>query len=337
MNQQSLFSFLFFLALCLCGPILSQKTEQDDKFQQLARLAQSGPVIHIRNADQYHKLISAPNRNYSVFALFTATDSRYKCAPCVALAEEFRQFGVSYEAYFGGDYLRNKEFLEHPFFLAHLEPDTCMDIFQSYGFSTVPHMVHIPGGSKKVTKLRDDQFLRNPQTNINDIIAFVNKHTSIDIPIYQTLLEKLTPLITFVALTALVIRLIQKYQSYLYSTMLWYILAVFTYCIVMAGVVYNRIRNPPLMDIQQNGHMQLISPSPRTQYVAEGMIIAFVLGGAGVLFVVLGDFVPRLSGSKKRVAFWISAVLLFMFLTTLNNIYRMKYGSAAFRLNWRFF
>jgi len=212
-----------------------------------------------------------------------------------------------------------------------------MDVFQGYQFTTVPHLVHIPGGNKKVTKLRDDQFLRNPQTNIYDIINFVNRNTGIEIPIYQTLLEKVTPLFAFVALTVLVVRLIQKYQTHLYSPMLWYVLALATYCIVMAGLVYNRIRNPPFMDIQQNGHAQLISPSPRTQYVAEGIIIAFVLGGAGVLFVVLGDFVPRLSGTKKRVAFWVSAVLLYMFLTALNNIYRMKYGSAAFRLNWRFF
>jgi len=233
--------------------------------------------------------------------------------------------------------LHNAEFLSHPLFLAQVEPDQCMDVFQGYQFTTVPHFVHIPEGSNKVTKLRDDQFLRNPQTTINDIIGFVKKNAGVEIPIYQTLVEKLTPLVTFVALTVVVVRLIQKYQTHLYSPMLWYLLALVTYCIVMAGVVYNRIRNPPFMDVQQNGHVQLISPSPRTQYVAEGIIIAFVLGGAGVLFVVLGDFVPRLSGSKKRVAFWVSAVLLFMFLATLNNIYRMKYGSAAFRLNWRFF
>lgn len=102
--------------------------------------------------------------------------------------------------------------------------------------------------------------------------------------------------------------------------MLWYALAVATYMIVMAGVVYNRIRNPPFMDVQQNGKIQLIAPSPRSQYVAEGMIISVVLAGAGVLFVVLGDIVPRLSPAYKRTAFWFSAVLLFMFLTTLNSI-----------------
>jgi hypothetical protein len=156
----------------------------------------------------------------------------------------------------------------------------------------------------------------------------------IQIPIYQTFVEKVTPLVAFVALTVLVVRLIQKYQTHLYSPMLWYMFAVVTYCIVMAGVVYNRIRNPPFMDIQQNGRAQLISPSPRTQYVAEGIIIAFVLGGAGVLFVVLGDFVPRLSGSKKRIAFWFSAVLLFMFLTTLNSIlYPPQLPSSMFSLS----
>lgn len=138
---------LFLLFLSLFSPSLSQAT--DDKMRQLAKLASRTPVIHIANADQYHKLISAPDRPYDVFVLFTATNPRYKCAPCGALAEEFRQFGVSYDAFFGGDYLNNKEFNTHPFFLAQVEPDNCMDVFQGYQFSTVPHMVHIPRGNKK--------------------------------------------------------------------------------------------------------------------------------------------------------------------------------------------
>jgi len=247
-----------------------------------------------------------------------------------------RQFGVSYEAFFG-DYIHSGLFLEKPFFLGQAEPDNCMDVFQGYQFTTVPHMVYIPPGTKKVTKLRDDQFLRNSQTTINDIIDFVNKKAGIEIPIYQSLMDKLMPVFMSMALVVLVVRLIQKYHTHLYSPMLWYLFALITYMIVMAGVVYNRIRNPPFMDVQQNGHVQLIAPSPRTQYVAEGIIIAVVLAGAGGLFVILGDFVPRLAGAWKRIAFWFSAVLLFMFLATLNNIYRTKYGSAAFRLNWRFF
>ncbi len=66
----------------------------------------------------------------------------------------------------------------------------------------------------------------------------------------------------------------------------------------MAGVVYNRIRNPPFADVQ-NGKVSYISPSPRTQFVAEGVIIAIVLGGAGVLLVIIGDVVPRVKGMQS--------------------------------------
>lgn len=42
-------------------------------------------------------------------------------------------------------------------------------------------MVFIPSGSKKVTKFRDDQFFRNPQANIHDLIDFVNKKVNVEV------------------------------------------------------------------------------------------------------------------------------------------------------------
>jgi len=247
-----------------------------------------------------------------------------------------KNFGVSYEAYFGSDY-SSEQFFAQPFFLGLLEPDNCMEVFQGYQFTTVPHFVHIPPGSKKITKLRDDQYLRNPQTSMYDIVDFVNKKISVEVPVYQPPLERITPLLMTVMAVIVIVRLVRKFHDRLYDPMLWYAIALVTYMIVMAGVVYNRIRNPPLMDMQ-GGRAVLISPSPRTQYVAEGVIIAIVLAGAGVVFVALGDWVPRVSGQwKKRMVFWVSAVLLFMFLSTLNNIFHIKYHMSAFRLNWRFF
>lgn len=50
-----------------------------------------------------------------------------------------------------------------------------------YQFTTVPHMVFIPSGTKKVTKFRDDQYFRNPQANIYDIIDFVNRKTGVEV------------------------------------------------------------------------------------------------------------------------------------------------------------
>jgi len=221
--------------------------------------------------------------------------------------------------------------------LGQLEPNNAMEVFQAYQFTTVPHFVYIPAGDKKVTKLREDQFLRNPHTTVSDIIKFVEEKTKVYVPLYQSPIDRFMPLVMAIAVTVLLVRLARKYSSRLYDPMLWYTLALITYMIVMAGVVYNRIRNPPFMDMR-DGKAMLISPSPRTQFVAEGILIAIVLGGAGVVFVVLGDLVPRVHGAwKKRVAFWVSSVLLFMFLTTLNNIYHVKYHSSAFRLNWRLF
>jgi len=343
------FTPILLLLVFICS--FSRGESTDEKFRQLQKMAKRSPVIHFDNAETYHKLVTdGTGRNYSFFILFTATQPKYKCGPCVALAEEMKNLGVSYEAYFEGDY-QSDQFLNNPLFLAKLEPDECMEVFQGYQFSTVPHFVYIPAGTKKITKLRDDQFLRNPQTSIHDIIDFINKKISVEIPVYQPPLERYTPLLATVVLIVLVVRLVRKFQDRMYDPMLWYGFALVTYMIVMAGVVYNRIRNPPLMDIQQGGRTVLISPSPRTQYVAEGIIVAIVLGGAGVVFVALGDWVPRVGGTsgsssssssgggpwKKRVAFWFSAVLLFMFLTTLNNIFQIKYHMSAFRLNWRFF
>jgi len=325
-------TLLVFMSLIMVGSCI----ENDEKFRQLQKMAQKSPVIRFNTPDMYNRFVTEAGRNYSFFVFFTATHPKYNCGPCVAIADEFTKFGASYEMFFGPGY-NSESFLEKPFFLAQLEPSDCLEVFQSYQFSTVPHFAYVPSGSKKVTKLRDDQFLRSSQIDQFDIGEFVNNKISVEVPAYQSPLEKFGPLLAFAGTIFLIIRLARKYPNRVYSPMLWYILALVTYMIVMAGVVYNRIRNPPFMDVQ-GGRPVLIAPQPRTQYVAEGLLVAIVLAGLGVVFVAFGDVVPRIkNGWGKRIIFWFLAVILFSLLTTLNNIFFVKYNWSAFRFNRRFF
>jgi len=317
----------------------SNGESNDAKFRQLQRMAQQAPVIPFRNAELYHSLVSDPDRNYTFFLLFTATSAQYKCATCVVMAEELKKFAQSYEVFYGQNY-HSPEFLANPFFLGQIEPSDAMEVFNDYQISTIPHFIYSPPGGKKVTKFHDDQYLRHDPTKLStyDIIDFVNRKISVEVPLYVPLLDRILPVAMFLAAVVLLVRLVRKFKDHLHHPMLWYSVAFVTYMIVMAGVVYNRLRNPRFWDVQQNGHIALISPSPRSQYVSEGIIVAIVLGGLGLMFVALGDWVPRVKGPwRKRVSFWFATVLLFMFLTTLNNIFHAKYHHSAFRINWALF
>ncbi len=54
-----------------------------------------------------------------------------------AIADEMKQFGISYEAYYGGDY-KSTEFLENPLFLGIIEPDSALEVFQGVRISCFP-------------------------------------------------------------------------------------------------------------------------------------------------------------------------------------------------------
>jgi len=119
-----------------------------------------------------------------------------------------------------------------------------------------------------------------------------------------------------------------------HEPMLYFMLCMIIYYVVMSGVVYNLIRDPPLYDINhQTGAKIFIMPNARAQYVFEGFIVAAILSVTGITFLGFGGAVPKTTDSfRQRVAFVLVIVAFLFCVRVLDSIYAMKYYRSAFEV-----
>jgi len=208
-----------------------------------------------------------------------------------------------------------------------------MDIFQQYEFTNVPHFTYIAPGKKKVSSIPDHDFFRNTNAGPDEFSSFVQNKIGVLIPIYVDPTQQYMTFAAAIFFGVATLRTIYQKRKKLVNPMMWFVITMGLYFIVMAGLAYNIIRTPPFSEIRQDGTQLFISPQARSQYVAEGLIIGALMTGTGLLFVVVGDVVPRFKvGSTQRLVFWCAAGVLFMCLVSINNIFFTKYHMPAFRI-----
>jgi len=318
--------------LFLCIQYACSEKFAGPQFSKLQKMAKDSPIIKL-NTDLYNAYVLEPERNYSTFVLFTATHHKYNCGPCRQQAISFETFANSYAIHFGN--LNSEAFLNNPFFLVQLEPGDAMEVFQQYQFQTVPHFTHIAPGKKKPTTIPENEFLRNPTASPEDFASFVNSKVGVEIDIYVSPIPKLIGLAGVVAAIYIMLKLSFVLRNKLRDPMTWFIITMGLYFIVMAGVAYNFIRSPVFSEVNpQTGQVTYISPQARSQYVAEGFIIAGLMTTTALLIITIGDVIPKMkSASQQRLTFWMASAALFICLATLNNIFFAKYHLPAFRLH----
>jgi len=290
-------------------------------------------VVHL-DSGKYKQLISEP-RNYSVLLLLTATHSKYNCVPCKTVADAFASFGYSVKTHFGG--FKSDEFLVKPIFVTQIEPDNGMDIFQSLQLQTVPHIVYLAPTKKKLSTIKESSYLKSvsmPHLTADNIRDFVKSKSGLDIPVYKSPLERYASVILFLSLAILAWRIGVAFYPRRADPMLWFTVAVIIYFVVMAGLIFNYLRGPPLMDVNpHNGEMNFISPNGRSQFIVEGFIVAGLLTASGILYIYIADFIPEYkSGVRQRFTFWIAGATFLFCLVLLNQIFAIKFHMPAFRI-----
>mmetsp|Transcript_15909 Transcript_15909/g.27263 ORF Transcript_15909/g.27263 Transcript_15909/m.27263 type:complete len:141 (-) Transcript_15909:17-439(-) len=112
-----------------------------------------------------------------------------------------------------------------------------------------------------------------------------------------------------------------------------FVVAMVVFFLSMAGLVYNLIRTPPWTGFnRQTGAPEYIMASSRSQYVAEGLIVATLMSGAGIAHVginVIGS--KRLSPMVYRLIFYTLLIVYFFCANSLYEIFMKKYGFYPYR------
>jgi len=319
-----------FTVVALCFSLVVNGKEEKvekvnkSKFEKLQSLATSKLVIDL-DSKQFTKFVEEGDRNYSVIVLFTANNPQYRCSVCPAITSEFLSFAKSYLMFYGD--FHSSSFLSNPIFLAKLEPDSGMEIFQSMKFTTVPHVLLVPPNSG--TKW----FLKSGDFSDKGISDFVESKVGVKIPIYQSPLVKYGPYAAALVGLYIIGRLVRAIYRRLYDGVVYFVGTLVIYFITMAGIVFNFIRNPPLYDVNpRDGRLHLIMSGARNQYVVEGIIAATVIVTSGLVFVAFTKVVPKTTGWRQTVVFILISVLFIFSLLFMNSLHMIKYHVPAFQI-----
>jgi hypothetical protein len=88
--------------------------------------------------------------------------------------------------------------------------------------------------------------------------------------------------------------------------MLTFVVLQVGYCVVVGGTVFNIIHKSPFFGYDRSGTMHWIIPSPREQFGAEGLIMALIVGGGGLGWIILAGVMPN----SKRPKIFILGILV---------------------------
>eukprot|EP01113_Clastostelium_recurvatum_P037976 TRINITY_DN5611_c0_g1_i2.p1 TRINITY_DN5611_c0_g1~~TRINITY_DN5611_c0_g1_i2.p1 ORF type:complete len:336 (-),score=90.93 TRINITY_DN5611_c0_g1_i2:34-1041(-) len=321
------FGLLAFAVLCAVSLVACK--EDASRFEKLTRQAAKTPVIEMDSA-KYRQYIDVTARNYSAVVMFTATSPKYGCTICQEFANAFVKFGESYSMHFIS---HPADFASKPVFLVKIDADKGMDVFQSLKFTTVPHVIFFPAGQAKPS-ISQDWYMPARSFDEEAFQSFVASKTGHKILPYVSPMVLYTKIASYVAGAIFALFVLRSIYRSRHNPMLWFSFSMIVYLIVMMGVVYNFIHNPPLYDVDRKTRQPIyIMNQARSQYVAEGIIVAILLFVIGMIFTSLTTAVQAASTpSRQRAIFFVVSSLFLMALMFLDKIYRIKYYRSAWEV-----
>jgi len=325
---------LLILVACVLYPTVDGAL-QDTQFSKLVSASEKSKVIPLA-PDMFKSLYPDSEKNTQNFSLaifFTHQDSQ-QCPYCPLIAEGYTQAANAYYKTLGSAGYSSETFLKNPIFFTSCDYQNCMLLMQRVGIDSLPRIGMILSSNKVKVQRGQQQHPFGIQymdlTRDNDVSAFISMKTghSMEVPI--SMLELGTAVVSIAALVIFAIVMILPRLSKIYKDpMLWFFISLAVYAFVMSGGIYNSIHNPGWYYKAPNGAITLIYPSPRQQFIAEGLLMSATLSGLGIITIALTQYVPQTKDP------WVQRVTFLMIATAWIVCYRFLFG--VFRVKNRFY
>jgi len=308
------------------------------RFEKLVDAQRKSAIIELNNEDL--KSYSTFKSNYSLILLFSTRNPQMPgFANSKQASREYQQVAAEFFKSLGPQGINSPQWEQNPVFFAKCEVENCRDMFvegtQKAGWRSVPKVLRIPPRSAKGMNVGSWEDLNQEEVTESsaDIAAWISKRTGYPVFITKPFLEKYgSQIMTVGVLAAIAYLLAPRIKRAFKNPMFWFVLSLGVYGFTMAGVVFNAIHAPPwYYKHPQNGQTYYIYPSARQQFVAEGLIMAVLLTGTGLIFVGFSAWVPTLKTAwAKRVGFVMLSVCFLLSHAQVMQIFRSKYGFYPF-------
>lgn len=301
---------------------------------------------HIISVDgpNFQQVLDGPREDSYILLLLTATSPAVQCGNCLTFEPYFNNMVQSwFNDHPDG---ATKDGSKHLFFAKGNVVDTSNipAVFSAYEVTHVPRLMLLGpnGGYKDYTPLvvedgGKDQALQTIEDiqNIMQINEFV----------YHQPIDWASIIITSVSLFIITI-LIKKYHSLLFKVLafrfLWAVGTVAFIVLMICGFMYNKIRNPQLAGVSEDGGIRyFLEGEQSAQFAIETQVMSVLYGLLGIFVVALVLGIPKMKKlyntpeeAKKAqgVIAIVLAVGVYMIFTGYTNIFRMKMFSYPYAL-----
>jgi len=339
--MNSLFSPRVIIIQCLMISILwsSIDAQQPSRFDKLKELQRKSTILDF--TDDSIQGYTTQVSNYTIVLLMATTNIQVPGADLAKVAtQQFSIVANSYLQSLGSEQLDSPTFLKDPIFFARCELEKCRETFREggskAGWRAIPKLFVIRPRSVKggvdVTKWVD--MSGDPvSADAFGIAKWIKEVTGYSFTVQVSFFDRYSnDLITVFLLGVVIYGLYPRLKVLVQIRLFWFAVGMGVYCFSMAGVVFNAIHNPPWNYVHpQNKQVMYIYPSARQQFVAEGLILAALLGGLGLVVLGFGAWIPSLKdNSKRRVGFAVLSIMFFFLYQQLMTIFRSKYGWYPF-------
>lgn len=308
-------SIYFLLTIVSINNVLSKEDVLVDKIQQLTSLSYKTPVIRLNN-ERFKTLVKSAPRNYSVVVMFTALSPQRQCSICQPAHDDFVVLAESY---------RYSETFSNKLFFGMVDFDEGQEIFQQMKLNTAPVFIHFP--AKEKSKKADQYDVSRWGISAEHMATWVKDRTEIEIQIFRPP-NYLSFILIGVSVVVIFVFLYLKRDNlgFLYSNIVWGILAMGTVCYFISGQTWNFINNPPFISNRRN-EMEIFANDSNMQYIVETYIVFLLYFGVCAGMILLNE-APKMrvqAGKRQTMLAILGILMVVFFFSYILSVFRAKY------------
>jgi len=229
-------------------------------------------------------------------------------------------------------------------YFAVADLDSARDVFTQLKLTTIPHILYFGAHNRaKYSKnfplfvSKKDDFMETQRHDISseikaeEIADFIYKRANIMIRVDRPFLTQYGPYIItgFFIMIALYVFIVPKAilffteKQYKHS-MFWFAISMYIYFLVLCGVIFNAIRNPPWFAGSLN-NLVIIRRQLQNQFILEGILCSGMIILGSLCFIGITEWAPKLQPNwKKRVYSYAFMFSFFYLFNKLSSIMGLK-------------
>lgn len=156
------------------------------------------------------------------------------------------------------------------------------------------------------------------------LVVWLADKTETNLQYQESFLTFLESMVYFTIFAIVLFLVYTKLNKFIMHPIFWLTIFFAGYYIACAGLVYCILNNARWVG-EKDGQPEYVDPSPRSQFVSEGLMMSGAISGVGLLWIVflkLGDYIKN--SITKKIAYVVLMFAIYFMINEVEEIFRTK-------------